>query len=361
MGRLNRKNGAETGTVTDAQRSVAELGPVIKDSTMAEICSQRPGNPLLLGSPARESQGDQPCVYVVLLNWNGWRDTLQCIRSLRSMEYRNWHAVIVDNGSSDDSLERFKEACAEVCIIETGANLGFAAGNNVGIRNALANGADYVFVLNNDTTVHPDTVSRFIEFAERHPDAAMLGPRIDRHNPQREWPIRRRMNLLTVLCAFSALRRLTVRTPIVREVFYCTDNQPSLVQFLPGSALFFRAASFSKTGLFDESTFLDFEELIMAEKVRSAGLSVYFVPESRIWHKGSASAVNLRAKRYIENAKSEEYFFSRYVRLSPVARSIIRAIRFLTYSTRALRYQNYRQHFHEFMDALRARQSVRVL
>jgi GT2 family glycosyltransferase len=294
------------------------------------------------------------------LNWNGWQDTLECIRSLRRMEYQSWRTVIVDNGSTDDSVERLKEACPEVTILETHKNLGFAAGNNVGIRFALENGAEYVFVLNNDTTVFPDTISAFVAFAEKHPAAALMGPSIDRRNPQREWPIRRELDLLTQLCTFTVLRRLVTRIPVIRSVFYCTDGQPSVVQFVPGSALFFRASTFKESGLFDERTFLDFEELIMAEKVRKAGFSVYFVPQARIWHKGSASAAKLRAKRYIENAKSEEYFFSTYVRLSQVGRSIVRLVRFVTYAARALRYRNYREHFHEFMDALLSNHSINV-
>ena len=311
-------------------------------------------------APLAQSSVDQPCVYIVLLNWNGWRDTLECMRSLDSMEYRNWHAVIVDNGSSNDSVQRLKDACPEVPILETRKNLGFAAGNNVGINFALKGRADYVFVLNNDTTVSPDTISELVEFAEKHPEAALIGPRIDCINPQREWPIRRKLDLLTLLCTFTALRRLIARTPVVREVFYCTDSQPSVVQFVSGSALFFRAATFELAGVFDESTFLDFEELIMAEKVRRVGLSMYFVPRATIWHQGSASASKLRAKRYIENARSEEYFFSTYVRLSRFERSIVRLIRFLTYGARALLYRNYREHFCEFMDALLSRQSVKV-
>jgi GT2 family glycosyltransferase len=115
-----------------------------------------------------------------------------------------------------------------------------------------------------------------------------------------------------------------------------------------------------KAGLFDESTFLDFEELIMAEKIRKAGFSVYFVPQAAIWHKGSASAARLRARRYIENARSEEYFFSHYVTVPPLGRFIIRLIRFLTFSARALRYRNYREHFGEFLEVLRSRQCVKV-
>jgi GT2 family glycosyltransferase len=299
---------------------------------------------------------DQPPVYIVLLNWNGWQDTLECIRSLRHMEYWNWHVVVVDNGSTDDSVKRLKEACPEVSILETHKNLGFAAGNNVGIRFALRSGAAYVFVLNNDTTVFSDTVSELVRFAEKQPRAAMMGPKIDCPSPQRDWPVRRRLDLLTQICTFSPLRRIIAGIPVIRRIFFCTSSEPAVAQFLSGSALFFRAATLETIGLFDENTFLDFEELIMAEKVRSAGFSVHFVPKASIWHKGSASASGLRAKRYIENAKSEEYFLSHYVRPSSFERSIVRLIRFLTYGARALRYRNYREHFSEFMNALQSRQ-----
>lgn len=328
--------------------------------TNSDLCLPS-SNQAQLDSSSVASDINQPRVCIVLLNWNGCEDTLECVRSLHRMEYRNWHAVIVDNGSSDGSVERLRQACPEVSIVETHRNLGFAAGNNVGIRFALENGADYVFVLNNDTTVFPKTLSQLIAFAENHPQTALMGPRIDRcSDSQREWPIRRNLDLLTLVCAFTPLRQIITRMPVVRRFFYCTNREPGPAQFLAGSALFFRAAAFEQTGLFDESTFLDYEELIMAEKVRRAGFSAYFVPQATIWHKGSASASGLRAKRYIENAKSEAYFLSNYLRLSPFERSIVRLIRFLTYSVRALRYRNYRKHFLEFVDALWARPSVKA-
>jgi GT2 family glycosyltransferase len=276
------------------------------------------------------------------------------------MEYQNSHLVIVDNGSTDDSVERLKDACPEATILKTHKNLGFAAGNNVGIRLALNNGADYVFVLNNDTTVFPDTISELVRFAEKQPRAAMMGPKIDCPSPQRDWPVRRRLDLLTQICTFSPLRRIIAHIPVIRRIFFCTSREPAVAQFLSGCALFFRAATLENIGLFDENTFLDFEELIVAEKARSAGFSVHFVPQASIWHKQSASASGLRAKRYIENAKSEEYFLSHYVRPSLFGRSIVRLIRFLSYGARALRYRNYREHFSEFMDALWSRRSIRV-
>lgn len=312
------------------------------------------------GTPSARPASDQFSVYIVILNWNGWLDTVQCVRSIRCLEYHNWHIVIVDNGSTDDSVERLKTYCPEVPIIETGRNLGFAAGNNAGIRFALNGGADYVFVLNNDTTVFPETLSAFIAFAEKHPEAALMGPQIESRDPQREWPRHRRLDLLTAICTSSALRRIIARIPTLRRIFYYIGTEPAPVQFLAGSALFFRASAFEQTGLFDESTFLDFEELIMAEKVRKAGWSIYVVPQARIWHKVSASADRNRAGRYIENAKSEEYFYSQYVRLSPFGRSVVRLIRFFSYGLRALRYRNYRQHFSEFVEALRSNASVKT-
>ena len=302
----------------------------------------------------------EPNVYIVLLNWNGAQDTLECIRSLEAMEYRNWHAIIVDNGSTDNSIEQIRQIYPKVPIIETGKNLGFAAGNNVGIRFALKMGADYIFVLNNDTTVFGDAVSQLVEFAERHTQAALMSPKIHRRDDHREWPVCRRLDLLTLLCAFSPLRRIVVRFPILYRKFYYTGSEPAIVYFLPGSALFFRATAFEAVGLFDENTFLDYEELIIAEKVRAAGLSAYFVPQAGVRHKGCASGSKLRARRYIENARSETYFFSEYVSLSAVSVWLIRLVRLLTYSVRALRYKTYREHFGEFASVLLSRNSARL-
>jgi GT2 family glycosyltransferase len=304
-----------------------------------------------------KSAGNDPSVYIVLLNWNGWRDTLECLHSLSKTDYRNWHLVIVDNGSTDDSVKQIHNARPDVALIENQKNLGFAAGNNVGIRFALGHGADYVFVLNNDTIVFSNTVSQLVGFAEKHPTAALMSPRIDRRKPQREWPIRRRLDFLTLLCGFTALRRIIARIPIISTWLYYTGEQPSVVHFLPGSALFFRATAFETVGLFDERTFLDFEELIIAERVRKAGMCTYFIPQALVHHKGSASGSKLQAKRYIENAKSEDYFLSHYGSLSRLSRWAVKLIRLGAFSVRALYYRNYREHFGEFVEVLMANHS----
>src|SRR5712692_7725778 len=90
----------------------------------------------------------EPLVYVLLLNWNNWKDTNECLASLRNLDYDGWKVIVLDNGSTDGSVQRIREKHPEVEIMELGENLGFAKGNNAGIRAALERGAEYVWVLN---------------------------------------------------------------------------------------------------------------------------------------------------------------------------------------------------------------------
>ena len=108
----------------------------------------------------------EPKVYIVILNWNGWQDTLECLASVVKLNYQNYQVVVVDNGSTDGSVGRIKEwiasqRAARALLVETGKNLGYAGGNNAGLRYGLARGdLAYAWVLNNDTTVDPNAWRR---------------------------------------------------------------------------------------------------------------------------------------------------------------------------------------------------------
>src|SRR5262249_3506361 len=117
-------------------------------------------------------------VAIVLLNWNGTEDTLACLRSLGQLEYGNATVTVVDNGSTDGAPERIRARFPGVGLIENGRNLGFAGGNNVAIPPSVDAGADYVLLLNNDTEVAPDMLSRLIDVAERDPSVGIVGPKI---------------------------------------------------------------------------------------------------------------------------------------------------------------------------------------
>jgi GT2 family glycosyltransferase len=104
----------------------------------------------------------QPHVTCILLNWNGWRDTVECLNALEECRYQNRTIIVVDNGSNNDSVARIRAAHPDVLLLESKKNLGFAGGNNIGIRYALTQETEYVWLLNNDTEPAPDALSALV-------------------------------------------------------------------------------------------------------------------------------------------------------------------------------------------------------
>src|SRR5438270_5844521 len=120
----------------------------------------------------------EPRVSIVMLNWNSYRVTLDCLLSLRKMDYRNFEVVLVDNGSVDGSPEKLLENAPEIRLIKNATNLGFAGGSNVGIRDALRRGTDYVLLLNNDTIVALDFLSQLVHVTESDEKIGAASPKV---------------------------------------------------------------------------------------------------------------------------------------------------------------------------------------
>jgi GT2 family glycosyltransferase len=120
--------------------------------------------------------GEQaPSVACVVVNWNGWQDTLACLDSLRLQDYPNFSVIVIDNGSTNDSVERIRRAHSWVDLQETGKNIGFPSGCNAGTRLAYDRGADFIWLLNNDTIAPPSTASSLVRTALAHPEAGAVG------------------------------------------------------------------------------------------------------------------------------------------------------------------------------------------
>src|SRR3989304_8553833 len=131
---------------------------------------------------------DLPPVYVIVLSWNGKNDTLECLASLQQLTYPNARVVVVDNASSDGTCDAIRSAFPNIELIVNNSNLRFAGGNNVGIRRSLERGAKYVLVLNNDTVVDRDFLSRLVEAAESDKKIGVVGPKIYYYDkPRRIW------------------------------------------------------------------------------------------------------------------------------------------------------------------------------
>lgn len=214
-----------------------------------------------------------------MLAWNHLSDTLECLESLKHVNYPDCCIVLVDNGSSDATVATVREKHPVVHIIENRRNLGYAEGNNVGIRYALGHGADYVLVLNNDTIVDPALLQFLTSEALAHPKIGVISPRIYWHsNPNVIWFDGARWNPETAQFA----------TPRSGERDNGLKTQ-SETDYASGCALFFRADVAAKVGLFDARFFLTWEEADWCYRVRRQGYRVVVQPNAKVWHKVSRS------------------------------------------------------------------------
>jgi len=223
-----------------------------------------------------------PRVAIIIVIWNGRDDTLECLASFRSDGYPNREIIVVDYGSTDDSVAVIRAQFPDVVILQTGQNLGFTGGNNVGIRHAVATGADYIYLLNNDTLVESDALASLVEAAEADPGAGLLAPVIhDFDPPQAIWFAGSSLNLRK-----GAAWHDNTRQPLREE-------PPYEVPWVTGCAMLVRAAILRDLEGFDDRYYLSWEDVDLSLRVRNAGHRLLVVPKARIYHKGGQSGKNL--------------------------------------------------------------------
>jgi len=262
-----------------------------------------------------------PHISIVVLNWNGAEDTLACLDSLASLTYPDFNVVVVDNGSTDDSLARLRPYLAPYPLtrIETGRNLGYAGGNNAGTRHALEDGADFVLVLNNDTMVAPDLLERLLESAQRNPDAGVFSARILYFDePERVWFDGARWNPCSLRLEWPGQgeKASTLGT---------TDHE---TDYACGAALFFRSAVARQIGLLDESFFLVWEEVDWGFRARKAGWRNVVAPAANVWHKiGVSFGSESSPLRTYFSIRNELLWFSRHAPFSARLRLWIKNLR----------------------------------
>jgi GT2 family glycosyltransferase len=223
----------------------------------------------------------QPKVAIIVLNWRKPAETLACLTSLAHIDYRNAQVIVVDNGSGDESVALFRQHFPEVQVLETGANLGYAGGNNVGIRYALEQGAEYICILNNDVTVTPDFLAPLLAVLHQHPDVGVVTPTIAGvKTPDRVWTLGANIDWRA-----GEVRRLYTD----ESVSAVQDIDPFEVDVAPGSAELIRQEVFKTAGLLDETFFLYYEESDWCLAVRRAGHRILAVPASVVLHAASST------------------------------------------------------------------------
>jgi GT2 family glycosyltransferase len=272
--------------------------------------------------------------YIIILNYNGWKDTIECLESIFRSSYLNFQVIVCDNNSTNGSLEMIKkwahgelsfdsqverninpqlyplvfpnikkpikyveyeygkfnfgqnQVDEKLILIQNGENLGFSGGNNVGLRYALSrDDFEYIWFLNNDIVVDKEALSALINAAakEKLEKVGIWGSALcDYKKPD------------LVQCVGGTLNSFTFKTrPVCRDWYYEDLRKGEYIEFYQGASFLVTKNFIKEIGLFDESYFLYFEEINLSMQARAKGYELSYVVPSVVYHKGGRSTSKL--------------------------------------------------------------------
>lgn len=218
----------------------------------------------------------QPLVYIIIINYNGYKDTIECIKSLKKIKYKNYKIIVLDNDSKDDSEEYLRKSLLGCTIIQTGKNLGFAGANNIGMKYAVNNGADYILLLNNDTIVDRNFLDYLIKGFEISQDIGMVGGKIYYYNePDKVW---------YAGGEFDKLR--------AKGKHYTVDDNCDykIIDFITGCMQLISVKALKKVGYMNEKFFLYFEDVDYCFRFAKNDYKLLYCSNAKIYHKCGGSA-----------------------------------------------------------------------
>ncbi len=271
-----------------------------------------------------------PSVSIIILNWNGWEDTLECLESIYDINYQNYNVIVVDNGSKDDSIEKIRDYSQgtqqikspffdynpqnkpinliefyededlsskiksthnygektnfnTLFLLKTMKNHGFADGNNIGIDFALNNlNTDYILLLNNDTFVDKDFIGPLVKFAESNDKIGLVGPKIYSYDRPDE------IQTVGFNIKWSRGEIISIGHTEKDKGQY---DQIKSVDCVSGCVMLIKKEVIVKMGKFlDHEYFLYYEDMDSCVRTRKLGYEIYYIPDSRIWHKTSSTS-----------------------------------------------------------------------
>ena len=220
-----------------------------------------------------------PKVTVVIVNWNGLKDTVECLESLREIDYSNFSIILVDNGSSNNEVDELKAKFTDIRIIMLKRNLGFAIANNVGIRVAINEGSDYVLLLNNDTIVGRKFLSELVKTAQNNSRVGILGPKIYLYDDKKRiWYAGGKLNMYFTHSSIG-----------VHKLDFGQYERMKETDCVSGACMLVWKSVFKSIGLLPKEYFLGWEDIDFCIAARKNKYLCMIVPSSIIWHKVSVS------------------------------------------------------------------------
>ncbi len=253
-------------------------------------------------------------VCVVILNWNGRKLTLDCLEDLRHSDYSNVEYVVVDNGSTDGSVEAIGKAFPQVEIIRNSTNLGWAGGSNQGMGTGLANGTDYLLLLNNDVRTDPAMISNLVAEATRFQDQVVAIPKIYLgSDPTRYWFVRGRVNFWTGVFSNPAFNQVDDGQ---------FDSSPE-VEYASGCCLLIPRAVAERVGAFDGKFFSYVEDVDWSIRCRRAGFRIVLCAAAKLWHDVSVTGKKRPAMMRYYLTRNHLWTMRRHASLLQFASSLL--------------------------------------
>ena len=237
---------------------------------------------------------NKPSIAVILVNWKKYNLTSNCIDSLNKSNYKNFKIILVDNEYSEKSLIDLRNKHKELIVFKEKNNLGFAGGNNIGIRYALENDYDYIMLLNNDTEVTENFILPLVERIEKDHFLGAVQPLIlNFSNKSIIWNAGGKLNKFLGLTS-TRLNNNKLNSSIVFDDY--TD-------WISGCCILIKSEILTKVGLLDEKFFNYYEDVDWSLRMKSLGYDLGFVKESIIYHHGSSSSKNKKNKEGVISSK----------------------------------------------------------
>lgn len=252
-------------------------------------------------------ENKQPKVSILLLNYNGNKDTFECIDSLLKINYSNFDIWILDNNSTEKSsfnLKFLEKKSNKIHVIFSNENKGFSGGNNF-LMTKISNSkisSDYFLLLNNDTTVKKDFLFKLVDFSEKNKKVGVVSPQVNKYSKKNQ------INFPDMSGKFNFW--LGGGSPILpKKEFYKTD-------YNSGCCWLIKKEVFDKTNGFNENYFLYKEEIEWAYRINKLGYEFYVVPSSQIYHKGEQSTKKIKGLRQYYETKNSLFFVREHGKFS---------------------------------------------
>jgi GT2 family glycosyltransferase len=289
-----------------------------------------------------------PLINIVILNWNGYKDTVSCLNSLFKINYPNYNIIVVDNGSKNNEAKKLKKKYKnKITLIENKTNLGFAGGNNSAFKYILEKNKDseYILIINNDTIVDKNFLKILVENSYKNKNIGISGPMICEYKNNKKTKIISFLPFQNNI--FTIIKNKIINKKYIDKNQYKKTN----LKNISGCCMLINKQALKKIGPFDKSFFAYVEDTDLCWRYRNKGYKIIWVPQSKIWHKVSNStggylsdiSIYLQLRNHLRFAKK---IYPNIESFKTISYTFILANYYILYSIKNKRFKTIKLIFH---------------